>query len=92
MGSSLRSIGESEAFADPVVGYRQNIRAAQLEDEQHVNGPWTDASDPMVSWGKDKRFIHPGNGAGRWNRCPKPFFAAMSLMDATLVARQTDAA
>ena len=37
--------GEGEAFADAEVGYRQDVGAAEAEDEQHFNGPAADAAD-----------------------------------------------
>ena len=37
--------GESEAFADAVVGDGQNVGAAEAEDEEHLHRPSADAAD-----------------------------------------------
>jgi hypothetical protein len=37
--------GEGEAFADAVVGDRQDIGTAEAEDEEHLDGPAADAAD-----------------------------------------------
>jgi len=45
-GGGLESLeGEGEAFADTVVGGGEDVRTAEAEDEEHLDGPLADASN-----------------------------------------------
>ena len=50
--------GEGEAFADAVVAGGENVRAAEAEDEHHLDGPLADAPD-LREVLDDGRILHP---------------------------------